>query len=478
MVHRPFAARARGLQHPAGAARPRRGLAGRPRGAARRDRAPARGAAHHVPGGRWPPGPGDRARRSLEPAAGRPLGPPCRGPQRAGAAPRPGRGRPPVRPCGGAAAARHAAAARPGRARAAARHAPHRLRRLVDGGAGARDLDALRRRPFGPPLAASRAAGPVRGLRRLAARLAARRDARAPALLLAAEAGRPAGHARPADRPAAAIRAESCRRAVADPLHPGLRARAGALRPPPRGDPLHGPPRRFPGAPVAADRPGGSRRRLADRQPQPGGDRAADRLLRQYPGAARRLGGGAVVRRAGRPGPADHPRGLRPSGPPLRAAGRGAAPGAPPRGQSPLPGPVRRAERPDGGDGAPRPGARAAALRDADGTVRPRAQLLGLRRGAGGRPRLQRRAVRRADPAPAGGPPRTSVASRDGGRRTTRGGGAAARGRRGAAAPPRVERHRAAGAGPAPRPRDRLAPGGAVARRDRRRGRRRSPDLQ
>ena len=51
----------------------------------------------------------------------------------------------------------------------AADHAPHRLRRLVDGRARAGAGGALRGLPRGPPLAAAGAAGAVRGLRGLAA---------------------------------------------------------------------------------------------------------------------------------------------------------------------------------------------------------------------------------------------------------------------------------------------------------------------
>ena len=64
------------------------------------------------------------------------------------------------------------------RARAAADHAPHRLRRLVDGRAGARAGGALRGLRRRPAVAAAGAAGPVRRLRRLAARVAAGRGAR------------------------------------------------------------------------------------------------------------------------------------------------------------------------------------------------------------------------------------------------------------------------------------------------------------
>ena len=65
--------------------------------------------------------------------------------------------------------------------------------------------------------------------------------------------------------------------------------------------------------------------RLAGRQPQPGRDRGADRLLRQHPGPARRSARAIptfreLLARVAR----DRARRLRPPGPPLRAAGRGA----------------------------------------------------------------------------------------------------------------------------------------------------------
>ncbi len=115
--------------------------------------------------------------------------------------------------------------------------------------------------------------------------------------------------------------------------------RAGRPRPARGRDALHG--RSWPRFQAlllrvtAAGRPGG---RLAGRRPQPGGDRGADRLLRQHPGAARLAGRRARFPRAARPGARGGARRLRPPGPAVRAAGRGAAPRAEPRPHAALPG--------------------------------------------------------------------------------------------------------------------------------------------
>ena len=101
---------------------------------------------------------------------------------------------------------------------------------------------------------------------------------------------RPTGRApRCGAMPAARLR-RSARR-------PALARRPRGARPAARGHPVHGPPGGLPGAPRAAHRRRTDlARRLADRQPQPAGDRAADRLLRQHPGAARRPHGRPDVR--------------------------------------------------------------------------------------------------------------------------------------------------------------------------------------
>ena len=108
-----------------------------------------------------------------------------------------------------------------------------------------------------------------------------------------------------------------------------LAAALRGARPARGGDAVHDPAGRLPGAAGALHRAGRRRGRHADRRPQPAGDRGADRLLRQHPGAARRLSrrpgrsasccGGCARRRSGR---------LRAPGPAVRAAGGGAAAGA------------------------------------------------------------------------------------------------------------------------------------------------------
>ncbi len=347
----------------AGAAHRRRGLAGRAGSGARRGRPAPRRPAHHLPGARRPAGAAGGAAGSLGPAAGRPPGPGAGAPPARGAPAGPGGLAPPLRPRPRPPPPRHPAAAGRRRPRPAAGHAPHRLGRLVDGGAGGRDHGALRRRPLRGPLAAPRAAAPVRRLRGLAARLAGRGRAGAPALLLAAAARRRAGLARFADRPPTPGRPLLPRRAGDRLAPPRPLGGAGAAGRRPRGDPVHGPPRRLPDAPRPPQRPGGRAGGVADRQPQPRGDRAADRLLRQHPGAARGPRRRAHLHRAAGPRPALDPGGLRPSGPPLRAAGGGAAPGPPPGAQPPLPGRLRPPERLGG---APHGAAGAVARPDRD----------------------------------------------------------------------------------------------------------------
>ena len=257
-------------------------------GGARRGRAAARGAAHDLP----EPWTASRSRRS------RPAGPlplpvidleglpePARG--RAGADG--GEARAAVRPRRGPAAARRTLL-RLGRgaARPAADDAPHRLRRLVDGGPGAR------------------AGGALRGVRARAGRRRCRScrcstptspsgsGAGWPASALErqldywrAPAGGRAGRPRAADRPAAAGGADArrraplrrrCRRGSTAELQAFCRREGATL--------VHGAARRLRRPARALRGPGGRAGGLADRRPQPGGDRGADRLLRQHPGPA------------------------------------------------------------------------------------------------------------------------------------------------------------------------------------------------
>ena len=83
-----------------------------------------------------------------------------------------------------------------------------------------------------------------------------------------------------------------------------------------------------PGAAVSLQRAGGYPCRRADRQSQPRGDRAADRLLRQHPGAQGRPGRSDGLRRAAGPGPPTRAGGPGAPGPAVRATGGGLAAGA------------------------------------------------------------------------------------------------------------------------------------------------------
>ena len=300
LVPRPARAGQRGLQH---AARPAAGgrldvpaLAA----ALERGRAPARGAAHHAsPSAAGEPRAGRSLRRlrlplpvvDLRGAAGR------------ASARREARGRPRRRRRRPFDLARgpllRALAAAAGATREhvlAADHAPHRLRRLVDGRAGPRAGGALRgalarasrRRcrscrsstPTSPPGSASWLAGEV-----LDAQLAYWRErlAGAPPLLeLPTDRPRPAG----AELPRRATRAAP---AAAGAASAARGARAGAQGATPVHDPARRASRRCShrytgqddvvvGTPIA----GRNRRR----------DRGADRLLRQHPGAARATSAG------------------------------------------------------------------------------------------------------------------------------------------------------------------------------------------
>ena len=339
--------------------RPRRSLAAGAGGGARRDGAAPRGAAHHLRGAR-------ATGRSQRDRARRPPGR-CRwsisrrcrgGPARGGAAPG-GRGGARGRSTSSATPCCAPALLRLGgrRARAPARRPPHRRRRLVARRDGARRSRRSTPRRSRAPFAAPRARRPVRRLRRLAARA----GCRARCWSGSSPTGASGWPAPPAldlpDRPAAPAGAELPRR------RPDARDRRGD-RPAALGALWRGattPPCSWLLLAAFADparplrRPGRRRGRLADRQPHPRRDRGADRLLRQHPGAARRPGGRSAVRGAARPRAARGARGLRPPGPPLRAAGRGAAPRAPPGAQPALPGDVRAPERAAAGDRAARP---------------------------------------------------------------------------------------------------------------------------
>ena len=382
-------------------------LAGRLRGAARRGGAPARGAAHDLPGGRRPAGPGDRARRPLDPAARRPLGPARRAPRRPGegAWPRRSRtgrstsraGRSCAPPCCGWRPAEHALLLD-----------MHHI--VSDGwsmGVLVREISAL----YG----AARAGAPSplpelpiqyadfavwqRGWLRgevLERQLAYWREQLAGA----------AGHARPAGGPAAAVRAHPRRRrGSASPSPPVSRRELAAFARRHEATPFMVLLAGFQALLSRLTGAGGPHRRLADRQPQPGGDRAADRLLRQHPGAARRPHGRPVLRELlarvrARPPWRPTPTRTSPSSSWWRSCGRSGIWRSTRSSRSSSPCRTRRS--------APwsSPACRSPRWRSRPGgAVRPRAELLGLRRRAAGGPRLQHRAVRRRRPR--AGSPRT-----------------------------------------------------------------------
>ncbi len=209
-----------------------------------------------------------------------------------------------------------------------------------------RELAALyagfRRRPAVAP---ARAAGAVRGLRRLAALLAARRGPGGRARLLARQlAGLPPLLELPTDRPRPAVQSY---RGAARPvrLPAGLARQSEALA-------------RREGATLfmvllagfqallgALQRAGRPRGGLARRRPQPGRDRRADRVLRQHPGPARRISRATPTFREllGRVRETALGRLLAP-GPAVREAGRGAGSGAEPRPRPAVPGDARPAE--------------------------------------------------------------------------------------------------------------------------------------
>jgi len=198
----------------------------------------------------------------------------------------------------------------------------------------------------------------------VAALLAARRGFGERDLLLAPAARGPAAAPRAAHRPAAPGDAELPRRraagAPARRAHPAGRG----LCPARGGDAVHGAARRLPGAAGPAQRAGRSRGGLTRCRTQPAGDRGADRVLRQHPGAARRPvwrpARRALVPRAARPGARNRARRLSAPGSALREAGRGAGAGEEPLLQRLVPGAVDHAERPcrETGDSRPRAAAR------------------------------------------------------------------------------------------------------------------------
>ncbi len=209
-----------------------------------------------------------------------------------------------------------------------------------------------------------------------------------------------------------------------------------------------------------------------------GGARAADRVLRQHPGAAHRPVGRSVLRRDPGAGGADGDRGLRAPGAALREAGGRAGAGAQPGALAALPGDARppglrardpapgRRPRGAGGDGG------------RHRQVRPAARPGGKRRATAGELAVRRRPVRQRHGG-AHGRGLRAPAGRGG--RGSRGAAVHAAGaeRGGArAAPRRVERHGRGPGGASAGPRDVRRAGGPHAAGGGRRVRRRASHLR
>ena len=217
----------------------------------------------------------------------------CRRPRARRQALAPGRrgGRPPVRSRPRPAAARPAAAARRRRTTSSLLTLHHIVeRRLVDGRPGARARRrSTRRSPQGRP-------SPLPELPVQYADFAVWQrpwlrgevlEQRARLLARSSSPGLPPLLELPTDRPRPAV--QSFRGAARPVRLPAALARQARGAGPARGrDAVHDAARRLPGPARPLQRPGRPRGRHARRRPHPGGDRRADRLLRQHAGAARR----------------------------------------------------------------------------------------------------------------------------------------------------------------------------------------------
>ncbi len=236
-----------------------------------------------------------------------------------------------------------AAALRPGRRPSPARpalpagrprppvpaHRPSRgERRLVGRRPDPGPRSPLPGRCRGPAGRAAAAAAPVRRLRRLAAGHPARRGPQGAARRLD-EASRRRAAPRPSHRPPAPRRLDFPRRPpFVSAGSPGRRP--GPPGPRPWGHGVHGPAGQPPGSARPVHRPGGLRRRHAERQPHAlrAGERG--RVLRQHAPAAGRPVRCPRLPRGPGPRARHGPGGFRPSESPLRAAGRKARPPARP----------------------------------------------------------------------------------------------------------------------------------------------------
>src|SRR3954468_14715461 len=186
-----------------------------------------------------------------------------------------------------------------------------------------------------------------------------RQLASVPPLELATDRPRPAVRTHNRRRPPSPGGAHPQRRRRAAGAGRGPAARPPHLRPARGVDPLHRADGRLQGPPAPLDDPGGRLRGHPDRQPAAARGGGDDRLLRQQPGAARRPVRRSELPRAAAPRARGLAGRLRPPGPPLRKAGRGAQPAARHGAHAALPGDADPAQRAGGGDGPA--GAQAAA---------------------------------------------------------------------------------------------------------------------
>src|SRR5262249_49138857 len=136
----------------------------------------------------------------------------------------------------------------------------------------------------------------------MAARVAERRGAREAIGVLEEAARRSASDAGVADGSAKACRPELSRREGIISSLVGSHARAKGIGPARRRDAVYVVVGGLSGAAAPLQRAGGYQRRLGDRQSEPGGDRRADRLFRQYAGAPDRPRRRPELPRAAQPG--------------------------------------------------------------------------------------------------------------------------------------------------------------------------------
>ncbi|GES40004.1 basic proline-rich protein precursor [Rhodococcus aetherivorans] len=210
---------------------------------------------------------------------------------------------------------------------------PHLCRRVVDGSARSRRDGRVRGAFVLGSSGLARPAGAVRRLRAVAATGPRRRERprladRPPTRLLEDDPRRPAGPARPAERPPPPRRRLLCRRqrAVHDrrgPAHRAEHRRPGEWR-----HAVHGHARRTGGVAGAAVGQRRHRNRHPGGRPRRGRAGRPGRHVRQHPGTANAHRAGRVLRRPACARARGGPRRVRPGGRAVRATGRGPQPGA------------------------------------------------------------------------------------------------------------------------------------------------------